>query len=643
MPYSDDPISIVEDLDPEPLPTRGSRQLWEVVLGMILLVAVLVLAGWQWHRQDAQQSSYVAGAQAAARHDWDGAQAFFAAASGYHDADRQAQAAATQVARRDDQYGKAVANKDTSNWAACLKSIQQVIEIQPGYKDSAHIEQEASEQVYRDAMSGTVALRPDANPPGLYYYGESGWIWLPGSDTYSRIRGTGSNDRLVYDVPGDNWDPQPTPTPSIFLPGSPQLLGRRLIALQMSGLPKTVALSFDATLYDRFVWGSDGVWAIRYPGDDPPGFFTPLQSNALDLMNNTVTYQSYDSPITATVHFTAADKSIVMDLDPNSNRYLMATWSGENSMGGYATGMVTYLYLARAGADRQFLYSISGGSFISAHFSPDGKSALLTTYERIDFESEKQTVLLLSLDDKSQPRILAQTAAYMDSRSPDGGPFGLTASFVQSGPYSGNMVVAQYDAVNHYNVSMTDPTTGGPPLASVDVPSRSFLYWSAHEGRNGEALLVGQEGSYSTNPSDPLTAPIWFVVLAPGKSPTVTRLMIDRNTYLDYASIVGNQLVFSTFQYGNNGNNRTVFSFPTARLGVKGERPGTMYSQTGAATGDDLLSYGTHSFGPTLFAYISTGDLHARIYDGSVDVVLGHHITYLYDTSVLYFTQYLLR
>src|SRR3954454_7629307 len=111
MPYSDEPISIIENLDPEPSTKGGGRQWWEITLGLALLVAVLAFAGWQWLWQDAQQSSYAGGIAAAARHDWEAAQAQFSFASGYHDADKRAQQAADMISQRDSQYHIALTNR----------------------------------------------------------------------------------------------------------------------------------------------------------------------------------------------------------------------------------------------------------------------------------------------------------------------------------------------------------------------------------------------------------------------------------------------------------------------------------------------------------------------------------------------------
>ena len=48
----------------------------------------------------------------------------------------------------------------------------------------------ATPGIYRAALSGTIALRPKANPPGLYTYqgARQQWQWLPNSDAVSNVR-----------------------------------------------------------------------------------------------------------------------------------------------------------------------------------------------------------------------------------------------------------------------------------------------------------------------------------------------------------------------------------------------------------------------------------------------------------------------
>jgi hypothetical protein len=174
----------------------------------------------------------------------------------------------------------------------------------------------------------------------------------------------------------------------------------------------------------------------------------------------------------------------------------------------------------------------------------------------------------------------------------------------------------------------------------MEVPNNKRLNWSIYEGHKGEAVLVAPQEPFVEylGQSQPLiqSMPVTFVVLSPDEALKATSLIVDWDPYrtgLEFATTADNQLVFSTFTCCDVQNTSSIFSIPTSSLGVQGERSAPMYSRTGAASGDDVLGYSSRSFGPGLFAYISAGDLHARLYDGSVDVLLEHDVTYLYDTS----------
>lgn len=94
-------------------------------------------------------------------------------------------------------------------------------------------------------------------------------------------------------------------------------------------------------------------------------------------------------------------------------------------------------------------------------------------------------------------------------------------------------------------------------------------------------------------------------------------------------------MVFTTFSFGEDRRNTSsVFSFPLQGFDAESGFPSTMYSHTGppsSGSGNSRAGYRpSYSFGPTLFTYIADDDLHARLYDGSVDLVLEHGVSYLY-------------
>ncbi len=635
MAYSDGPISTIEDLDPEPPSPGGGRRAWEVALGLLVLLGVLGFAGWQWLGQVRQQSDYQAGSESAASQDWDSALSHYSSASGYLDADSRAKEAATAIAQRDTLYKTALAYQDAGNWLSCLNTIRQVRYIQPTYRDSALIEEEATGQIYRGTLTGSVVLRQDAAPPGLYHFGDGGWALLPNSDPSSRVQGTGTGDWLLYDVPDSRSVVLPTPTPTGSFRGSPQLMGRRLMAVNLSHLSQQAAISIDPYSYDNFLWGSDGVWAISYA----EGYLSnraPIRSLSA-LQDTTVTYQSYKSPQIATVQLNGSkDKTVIMDLDPNSNRYLIASWSGEDVLGGVISSTATTLYLGNAGSnDRLPLYAISGGSFMGAQFSPDGRHALLSTFTPLDDRTEKQAVILITLDNTSPPRTITQTTTRTTNDLSIF--FWLTAAFLYNGRYAGDLVVAER-SIDHYTLRLIDPSGADATLAAVDVPSGNPLIWSVFQGVDGAPLLLAREDYFGDdNLNHILNAELRFVPLVPSTPPTITDLIVDWDFYhtsLNSATITGGQLLFSTFLCCTGQPTTSVFSFPVARFGTQRERPKTIYSATIAAGAADHLSDGNESFGPSMFTYLSGDGIRVRLYNGQLDLPLESNVPYIYDSSL---------
>src|SRR5438045_1558244 len=99
-PPEDIPISVVEDLDPDPPPKARSGFARELLLGMLLLVGVLGWAGWQSWQQQGKQENYRLAQLAASQHNWDEARDRYRDATGYKDADAHAQEAARLINER---------------------------------------------------------------------------------------------------------------------------------------------------------------------------------------------------------------------------------------------------------------------------------------------------------------------------------------------------------------------------------------------------------------------------------------------------------------------------------------------------------------------------------------------------------------
>src|SRR4051812_49335656 len=97
---TDNSTSWIEDLDPEPAPRNGLRERRELILGLILLLAVLAWAGWQWIAQARDENEYILGEQALRANNLEEAASHFGAIPDYKDAGNRARELATKIGER---------------------------------------------------------------------------------------------------------------------------------------------------------------------------------------------------------------------------------------------------------------------------------------------------------------------------------------------------------------------------------------------------------------------------------------------------------------------------------------------------------------------------------------------------------------
>jgi hypothetical protein len=344
----------IEDLDPEPVgPGRRLRRR-EVALGMLLLVGVLLFAGWDWQRQEGQATAYRAGEQAALAREWDAAEAAFRSVGTYRDAaQRAAQAAATQ-AERDRRYAAAQSALGAGDYLGALAAVEAVAQVQPGYRDTAALAEQARAPLLRAVLSGTVAQRPAAQPPGLYRYGAAGWEWLAGSDGASQVQATGAPGYVLYDGPN---------------PDLPRAGARVLVRADLQRDPaETATFTLNPADFSGYRVGADGVWGIRDSHLRVPALASVQGYGNLDL-----TYQATADPRFQALILPGPDW-LVLDLAPDGRHYLLADLS--RATGGDAP--TSLLYLAGGASRPQALYAVPG-LLRRAQFSPDGRWVLLVS------------------------------------------------------------------------------------------------------------------------------------------------------------------------------------------------------------------------------------------------------------------------
>lgn len=639
--YND--VSVMEELDPEPERGGGLLHARELVLGLALLVGVLGWAGWQTWRDESNRANYTQAQQAAAARKWDDALSHFEAAGGYKDADARAADARKQVWQRDSQYASA-----SAGWSeGALIAAHAVQTIQPGYKDVDRIAIKAEKQVYSDALNGVVALRTEAKPPGLYYRDQNGWVWLQGSDRWSRVRSMGAPSRLVYDVPGEGWQPpiKATPTPSGYNsePGSPDLAGRRLAVMQIEGVYLRyifLPLSLDPAQYNSYICGEEGVWAVR--NED-----VPMSVRKPAAPHGQFVYEAFGSPITSTVSFIGTQSGVV-DLGRKGNSILVAGYG--QPIGGRA---INVLYRAEPdGRNPHVLYSLPGkGGFDSAHLSPDGRFVLLVTYEPVEpvegvqgQSTEKLKAILLDVESDRPPRVLAETVKHIAEGMSGARYRELTigATFLNTGPLWNKILLAWVgpDASDRVNLRLLDPATPATPLLVTSMPGDITTELVGTEDANSGLLLTVISFLDTISTDKPSTQTLLHIELGASS--------LGKATITQYTVPFGMMPVFlnARIQKGNfiyGGLHRTkdkvgfsVATMPLSEIGKPGAKESTLYDVTLPRDGAGLSPFSTYHLGTGLLAYIDKGELIVHSYENGINTTLEAGVTDLFEPDSYY-------
>lgn len=601
-------ISVVEGLDDEPAARRGRSLLGESLLGVALLLVVLSWAGWQWWDQSVKTEEYRLGDLSAAAADWDAALAHFAAASPFKDSAQRASDAATNVAERDRQYRTATEMAGKEQWAKALQAVRKVQAIQPGYSNGlTALSDELEGHVYRGALSGTVALRVDAAPQGLYYRASDGWVWLEGSDEASIVQGIGPRGRLMYDVPA---------------PGSPSGQNRHLMAAVVAGgKPITFPMAFHPAGDRYFIWGDAGAWALSLKEGGTPQEQGDLRSPfvAFDL-----DYQGFGSPEARTIELPGPGWA-VMDLAPDGEQMLVAELGPPG-----ADPQTAQVYLQHAGTGERRLIYRSEGGLRSAQFSPDSRFALLMAYAPQGSPLiVNQRAVLIDLAASGAARTLGERMfenpvqwSYLDHP--------MTATFLTESGFAGKLLLVTR-TLGKIKFEVFDPaaaaaaqisfTLDDNPVGGLTVSEGAGAIWVLPSGplsARGKVIKIDGRGLTTMLDSGPADSRAWS-----GPWVRAGRLVYGRG-------MMGSDVVQSYTLYSAPLRSADEPQSSPTKL-YESERPGSPAASRGWSLGQEML------------AHLEDGHLHARAYDASVDLILEGGVLALYDWSTYDDFQHWLR
>jgi hypothetical protein len=622
-PIEEDSISVVEDLDPE---QGGPGLRFDLLLGIPLLLAVILFAGWQWWRQEYQSGQYRAGQEAAQISDWEAALRYFGEAAGYADADALSAGIREKIERRDRLYEAAAGYSARGEWLPALRDSRAAAEVQPGFRNLDELQLTALKHVYADALSGTVAMRTAVEPAGLYYRSADNWVWMRGSDAHSNLLAQNEHGYIIYDVPDEGWT-----EPDVRLPGrngpyarTSAFRGRNVTQAYVGGDEFAYTqLPLDPSYYVPFISGREGVWAAHFafPGND--------EYNSLVVRNpfysREAAFLPYPGGISTTLAIPAsissASGAAIVSVDHNSRRYLLAEWTGAHPRGAGSDTIVN-LFLCEAGeATRRLVYTHRGGGLQSAQVSPDGRFVVVHTFTvGAEPGSEDQTTVLV---DVQEPRRTATLITMTVPAAREGDILSaMTSTFIGQGTLAGDLVLSLYLGRNTH-VQLIDPArdphTVNNLVADVKVEGSVYKAWEVIEQSDTGVLIAGQDAA---TPTMPATGTLTIIELDARGEHTAYNLEVSSFSGIVDAEVVGDLLLWTNYEYGPSTTfgapHRSVLSLP--RHTYAGEGATQVFVSEGiSSTGRDGASL---HLGSGLLAYTHGNGLHVRTYDSGIDLEL---------------------
>lgn len=626
-----DGISVMEELDPEPRTKSGSAYAREFVVGILLLLGVLTFAGVNWWQTEVRQSSYRLGEQAALQFNWDRARDFFSTADGYRDAGARALAASRRVQERDKSYRQALGHYNEGRWAAALVELRAVKEVQPGYRDVASMLATAEQKVYQEALAGSVAMRPAADPPGLYYRTEAGWTWLEGSDEFSTLWGRGAAGRFLYDAPTEQGL---TPLPRVNRGNRPpalepvELSGRKLMMATLDTSNGSTTLAFSALPFrmDEFSWyewNNEGVWALRFA--EMSSSLNPLVELPVRQRLENIDFVSYHVFGTAKIQ---SARPIYYGLNiaflayaPNGGQIVLANWhrneDGSNSLALYINSLVN--------GENRLLYNYRGG-FVKADFSPDGNYVFLTTFKPRTDGLEDQALVMLDAKGAKPPRVLMEQRG-LRPYGPD-----MAGQVLNKAAGATGVLVTRWMAnTSYFDLIDLEDASVRPVSASITGTAR--IRWTVAASEGSDLVLWGTGAANLEGARASAREELLVVTLSPGKAPIVARIPVEAKHSVEFLQQRGSDLVYLLYDYTRLTQPRSVklYTVPLAEAKKGRLEPKFVRSyEYPKAQSNPFYPRGFNfAFGQGMFAYLNGTVLRALTYDGAVDVVLEDEVTKL--------------
>jgi hypothetical protein len=442
-----------------------------------------------------------------------------------------------------------------------------------------------------DALSGTVALRTQAHPAGLYTYGAAGWQLFPGSDVLSQAEGRCPDGQVLYDGPDPaNNAATPSPTRDPDRPLAGQMAGRRLL-LAAPGSTAAAVVALTPTSYDWYTCVDDGVWGQRPTGSAEPGTDKDRSVGYAPFAGEPVTIPARPGPGWTTLGVT-----------PRGGRILWA-----RTIHGDSEPEQTALCLAAAaGAPCQELGTFPGTAMLT-NFGPDAHMLVLVLQEAPPPPDQiTVTVLSLDTDHPTTAHILVKQAINSGDSSYVG------ADILRYSPRRGQVLVDWAGAAGHL-LQLVD-RAGLARTLNVGGNTDYLGLINADTGSGG--LVLGWQKTIADD-----TGEATLLYLDGMDYAQVSHVPLPAGWELQNAWIQGDHVVYAIANRLSREIALQVSSRPLAGFGDPTIQATAVLSTTIPAAG--RWGVATWRAGPLMLAYRTLdGELRARQYDGSGDMSL---------------------
>ena len=442
----------------------------------------------------------------------------------------------------------------------------------------------------------------------------------------------------MYDAPEPFW--QPPENPAYNPRESSNLRGRHLVRAQYREGDQFdyMELTIDPSQYSELVSSKDGIWGIHY-GNGGLGYFAPQTRVVRNFYENAeFAFQPFNTDTIAYAPLppSPGNHSIIVELDQNSNRYLMADWN-ESGEQGPTENTVVNLYLGVAGSNAtRIIYSHKGGGIVSAQFGPTGRYVLVHTFDaRNSLEGEGQSIVLVDLEaartvTRGDPVARATTLrdVIISPINDATRQSWLGSTFVPGGPFAGDIVLTEY-RFSSTSLQLIDPAVAAMGesgiVADANVGGSVVKGWVLGFDNATDLRILG----FDFTSSDALTSTLETVTIALDGTVDIRSFVAPgtSNPMSSKSSLYG--FAWASYEYLQNvipnENNVyiAVYSAPSTAFidGVispaESYRLGLQHTQ---------LSYPILTpsilLGDRFFAYTYDNKLHLRSYDGNDDLIL---------------------